>query len=398
VIVDRIRGIVDEFEEWMIDQRRKIHQNPELSRQEFETAKLIVNELSNMGIEVEKGYYNTGVVGIIRGHHEGPTIGLRFDMDALQMEEMTNLPFKSIKSNVMHSCGHDGHTAIGLGVARGLMNIKDEIHGTVKLIFQPAEEDAPNGGGAQYMIKEGVLKNPDVDCMLGMHIWPQLDTGNISVKKGAMMAASDPFVINIQGKGVHASLPHLGTDPIVIGAQIVNNIQTIVSRNIDSFEQAVISIGVFKGGMRYNVIPDKVVLEGTVRTFNEEVRMNIYNRLKLIVENTAQSLGGQATLNYKFSYPSLVNDDKIVDFVKDNVKELLGEENCILLDRPISTGEDFAYFAKAVPSAFIFLGARKDGVDNYPLHNPYFDFNEKALAIGVKVLMTAAIKLGRSYI
>ncbi|MCT4564174.1 MAG: amidohydrolase [Maledivibacter sp.] len=396
MIDERISNMVEGFEEWIINQRRRIHQNPELSRQEFETSRLIVDELSNMGVKVETGYYNTGVVGIIEGHHDGPTIGLRFDMDALQMQEMTDLPFKSTKDNVMHSCGHDGHTAMGLGVARGLMNMRDEIHGIVKLIFQPAEEDAPNGGGAQHMIEEGALKNPDVDCMLGMHIWPQIETGSISIKKGVMMAASDPFVINIKGKGVHASLPSLGIDPIIIGAQIVNNIQTIVSRNIDSFDQAVISIGVFNGGTRYNVIPDKVVLEGTVRTFDEDVRRKIYKKLKLVVENTAISLGGEATLDYKFSYPALVNDDKIVEIVKDNAKEILGEDHCILLDRPTSGGEDFAYFAKAVPSAFIFLGASNPDSEDYPLHSPYFNFNEKALAVGVKVFMTTAIKLGRT--
>lgn len=394
MVNEKIHKIVDEIENWIIEQRRDIHQHPEPSRREFRTSKKVASILEELGYEVKTGYYNTGVVGILRGEKEGKTVGLRFDMDALEMDEMTDVPYKSKNEGLMHSCGHDGHTAMGLGVAKALMKMKDEINGTIKLVFQPAEEDAPNGGGAQHMIKDGALDNPKVDCMVGMHIWPQLKLGQIGTKPGVMMAASDPFTIEITGKGVHASLPNAGIDPIVIGCQMVNNIQTIISRNIDPFEPAVVSIGVFKGGSRYNVIPEKVKLEGTVRTFNDEVRQTVYERLKTIVEDTATSLGGRAVLDYRFTYPPLINDEKIVEITRKSIGEIIGEENYVEVKRPAPGGEDFAYFAKEVPSAYMFLGYAEEGKEIFPPHNPHFDFNEKVLAMGTKVFIQTALNLG----
>ncbi|WP_176461764.1 M20 metallopeptidase family protein [Anaeromicrobium sediminis] len=396
-MVQKINEMVDSIEDWIIEQRRYLHMHPEGSKYEYETSNKIVKELTKLGIEVRTGYYNTGVVGIIRGEKEGPIVGLRFDMDALEMEELTDVPYKSVNKGFMHSCGHDGHTAMGLGVAKALTKMKEEIHGTIKLIFQPAEEDAPNGGGAQHMIKDGVLENPKVHCMVGMHIWPQVELGVLGSRPGVMMAASDPFVIKITGKGVHASLPNLGVDPIVIGSQIVNNIQTIVSRNIDPFEQAVISIGVFKGGTRYNVIPESVRLEGTVRSFDDKVREEVYKRLKKIVEDTASALGGKGELDYKFTYPPLINDEKIVKIAKESIIDMFGKEKYLDVPRPAPGGEDFAYFAKSVPSVFMFLGSGEEGKENHPPHSPYFNFNEKVLAIGTKAFIKTAINLGRSF-
>ncbi len=395
MIEEKIHNIVDCIEDWIIEQRRDIHQHPEPSRREFRTCKKILSILKDLGIDVKRGYYNTDVVGIIKGNKEGKTVGLRFDMDALEMDEMTDLSFKSLNKGIMHGCGHDGHTAIGLGVAKALVEMKDEIHGTIKLIFQPAEEDAPNGGGAQHMIKNGVLEDPKVDCMVGMHIWPELKLGQVGTKDGVLMAASDPFTIEITGEGVHASMPNQGIDPIVIGAQIVNNIQTIISRNIDPFEPAVVSIGVFRGGSRYNVIPEKVTIEGTVRTFNNEVREKVYRRLKEIVEYTALSMGGRAKLDYKFTYPPLVNDGSIVKIAKKSICKIIGEDNYIEVKRPASGGEDFAYFAKEVPSVYMFVGYGEEGKKIYPPHNPHFDFNEKVLSIGTKVIIQTALTLGR---
>ena len=384
-------------EEWIIQQRRHFHMYPEPSRREVETAKYVATCLREIGLQVETGYYKTGVVGLIEGSHPGATVGIRFDMDALEMDELNDVPYKSKNPGVMHACGHDAHTAMGLGVAKVLWRMKEHIHGRVKLIFQPAEEDAPNGGGAQHMIKEGVLSNPDVDCVIGMHVWPDVPVGKVGSKEGVMMAASDPFTIEIVGRGAHASMPYEGIDPILIGAQIVNTIQSIVSRNVDPFEQAVISIGVFNGGSRYNVIPEKVTLQGTVRTFSDDVRTMVYNRLKKIVEQTAEAYGGKGTLDYRKTYPPLVNSESVVACVAASVKEMIGDEAYITLSRPAPGGEDFAYFSKSLPSAFMFLGTGVEGKDNYPPHNPHFDIDESALAIGTKVFVKTALTLGRTF-
>lgn len=369
--------------------------HPELSQNEYKTSEYIQKVLKELGVEVRTGYHNTGVVGIVEGDQPGPVIGLRFDMDALAMDELAEVSYKSKTPGAMHSCGHDAHMAMGLGAAKVFCSMKDEIKGTIKLIFQPAEEDAPGGGGAQYMIRDGVLDNPKVDCMLGMHVWPGLELGRVASKPGVMMAASDPFVIKVQGKGVHASMPYMGIDPIVIGSQIVSSLQSIVSRNIDPFDQAVISVGVFRGGTRYNVIPDSVTLEGTVRTFDEETRQTVYKNLNRMVEQVAGAYGGEAVLDYNFSYPPLFNSGDVVSTVQDAVKCILGKESFLTVDRPAPGSEDFAYFSKAVPSAFMFLGTGVAGRENPPLHNPYFDLDESALAYGVKAFVKSALNLGR---
>ncbi|RKD30539.1 M20 metallopeptidase family protein [Thermohalobacter berrensis] len=392
---DKINRLVADIEDWMIEHRRNIHKYPEPSRKEYKTSSKVVSVLESLGLEVEKGYYTTGVVGIIRGKEGGRTLGLRFDMDALEMDELTNLPFASKNKGVMHACGHDGHTAIGLGVAKLLIQLRDEIKGNIKLIFQPAEEDAPNGGGAKYMIEDGVLKNPNVDAMVGLHLWPALKLGTVGTKVGPIMASSDPFTIEIIGKGAHASLPQEAVDPIVIGSQIVNNLQTIVSRNVDPFEQAVLTIGKFIGGTRYNTIPEKVTLEGTVRTYNEKIRKKVYTRIKEIVEKTAELMGGKATLNYNFGYPATINDEKMVELARKAIKDILGENNYVEIERPATGGEDFAYFAKEVPSVYMWVGYGKENEDVYPPHSPRFDFDEKALSIAVKVLVKLALKWGK---
>src|SRR6056297_3210263 len=279
----KFNKLIEENEKWIIEKRRYFHAHPEPSRKEHNTSKKIVKILDELDIEYQSGYYNTGVVGLIRGKKNNcKTIAIRCDIDALEIGEKNNVEYASKEKGLMHACGHDGHIAMGLGAAKVLNEMKDKFKGNIKIIFQPAEEDAPNGGGAQYMIEEEVLKAPDVDAIIGMHLWPNLEFGKVATKSGVIMGASDPFTINITGKGVHASQPYLGIDPIVIGAEIISNIQTIVSRNIDPFEQAVISIGVFKGGTRYNAIPETVTLEGTVRTFDDSIREIIYEKLRNI--------------------------------------------------------------------------------------------------------------------
>lgn len=387
----QLNDLLQKNQDWIVKQRRYLHQFPEASQKEYETSERIISILKDLNVdEIKTGFYQTGVTGLIKGKQPGPTIGLRFDIDALEMEEKTGLDYASKNEGLMHACGHDGHTAMGLGAALVLMKLKDQFPGNIKLIFQPAEEDGQNGGGAQYLIEEGVLKEPEVSAVIGMHIWPNLAAGKIATRPGVIMGASDPFQIKITGQGGHASQPHFTVDPIVIGSQIVNNLQTVVSRNIDPFEQAVISVGIFDGGTRYNTIPDQVVLKGTVRTFHQEVRTKVEARMKEIVEKTAEGLGGRAELNYTRGYPPVVNNQELVKLAEET---LVGPESLtelIMAERPAPTGEDFAYFAKAVPGLFLWLGAA-ESKDAPGLHSPYFNFPEEILLNGIQAVSSIAI-------
>lgn len=387
---DSISEIADRYRDWIIEKRREIHRYPEVSRKEERTSKLIQQTLEDLNIKTEK-VFKTGVTGIIGKGDIEKTIGLRFDIDALAIEEKTGAPYGSQNPGVMHACGHDGHTAMGLGTARILKEMEDQIRGKVKLIFQPAEEDNPHGGGARYMIEEGVLKGPEVEAVLGMHIWPDLPFGYVGSKVGTIMGASDPFQVKITGKGVHASKPYQGVDSIVIGSQIVNNLQTIVSRNISPFEQAVVTIGVFDGGSSYNIIPEEVTLIGTVRTFNIQVRDKVHAKIKEICKNTAKALGGKAEVDYTFGYPPLVNDQKVVGLAEESIGEVLGQDKFIRVTEPAPIGEDFAFFAREVPSAFLWLGCSKEGEDTPKLHSPYFNFDENILPEGVKVMVQSIL-------
>jgi len=382
---------VNSLENWMIEIRRDIHRHPEPSRSEFRTSKKVEDILKDLGVEVKTGFYNTGLTGLIRGKKKGRTLAFRFDMDALEMDEETGLDFASKNEGVMHACGHDGHTAVGLALAKILVDFKEEINGNIKLIFQPAEEDAPHGGGAKYMIQEGVLSDPDVSAAVGIHLWPALKLGEIGAKTGPMMAASDPITVEVTGKGAHASLPNLGIDPVVAAAQIVNNLQTIVSRNVDPFEQAVVTIGKFIGGTRYNTIPGRVNLEGTVRTFNEEVRDKVEKRIKQICEKTAEAMGASAEVDYSRGYPPTVNDEKMVNLAARSARDILGEDAFVDIDRPAPGGEDFAYFTKEIPSVYMWLGYSEEDKEIFPPHSPKYNFNEKALSYGVRVLSRIAL-------
>ncbi len=390
-MLQQIKDLLQESKDWIVEQRRHLHQFPEASQKEFRTSEYIISILEDLNLyEIKTGFYNTGVTGLIKGSRPGPTIGLRFDIDALEMKEKTDLPFASQNQGLMHACGHDGHTAMGLGAAKILTSLKAEFPGSIKLIFQPAEEDGWSGGGAQYLIKEGVLEDPEVKAILGMHIWPNLTVGKIATRSGGIMGASDPFQIEITGQGGHASQPHFTVDPIVIGSQIVNNLQTIVSRNTDPFEQVVISVGVFNGGTRYNTIPDQVTLKGTVRTFNQEVRDKVEARMKEIIEKTAEGLGGRAEFNYIRGYPPVVNNQGLVQLAEKTLSRPDSLTELVLEERPAPTGEDFAYFARAVPGLFLWLGAA-ESKDSPGLHSPYFDFPEEILLNGVQALLLLAI-------
>jgi amidohydrolase len=383
---------VSAISEQIIALRRKLHQHPEVSGSEFETKVILLEAIKPYGFEIIEGYYNTGFVIIIRGSKPGRTIGLRVDMDALEMDELVDKPFKSQNSGVMHACGHDGHMAMGVAAAIVLNDLRDQFEGNIKLIFQPAEENARSGGGAQFMIADGVLEDePRVEAMVGMHIWPDLMAGQAGTRVGPMMAASDPFKIDIVGQGGHASMPNKCVDPILIASHTVLGLQSIVSRNVDPFEPAVVTIGMLNSGTRYNTIPESAEIIGTVRTFDETTRQLIKTRIENIAETTAMAYGGKATVQYTFGYPSVVNEKGMVDCAAQSIREVLGEVGYVNVERPAPGGEDFAYFTQKVPSVFIWLGYNKTDEKVHPPHSAYYDFDESILDNGTKIFCKTAL-------
>ena len=365
-IYKKIERLSENVENSVVKWRRHIHQNPELSNREFMTAKYVSDHLKSLGLEVQENIAHTGVVAILEGGHPGGVVALRADMDALPVTERVDLPFaskvktiyKDVEVGVMHACGHDTHVAILMGVASVLTEIREEIKGTVKFIFQPAEEGAPDGeeGGAELMVKEGVLKNPDVDAIFGLHISSGVPINTLTYKPGGTMASATSFEIKIKGKQAHGSRPWEGADPIVAGAQIINNLQTIVSRNLDlTNEAAVVTIGRFESGIRSNIIPESAYMEGTIRALDYEMRDEIYKRLKEIVVNTAKSNNLEAEVILKTPYPITYNDLKLTDQMKKTLFRVAGENN-VKLARASTGAEDFSYFANKVPGFFFRLG------------------------------------------
>ncbi|MBF8983880.1 amidohydrolase [Lutibacter sp. B2] len=393
----KIKELAIKYNDLVIDYRRDIHKYPELGHKEIRTAKKVAEILKQLGIEVMTEVGKTGVVGIIRGKKEGNVIALRADMDALPIKEQTDLPFSSRNDGVMHACGHDMHTAILLGTAHILNEIKHEFDGTIKLIFQPAEENSPNGG-AKYMIEDGVLDHPKVDCMLGLHVWTEIETGKIGCKPGSIMSASDRIFIKVKGNSAHGSMPHEGVDAGVIAAQVITALQTIVSRNIDSLDSCVISIGKINGGYRYNVVPDEMILEGTVRNLNPEVRKKIPERMGNLIKGIVEGMGGKFEFEYVPGYPPLVNDINLEQKIRKNIQNIMGIENFIQIEKPSLGGEDFAFFAKKVPAVYMFLGCRPKGIpiNDFPtIHNPQFNPDEGALKIGIESLSNMVYDLLR---
>lgn len=356
--------------------RRHIHEHPELSFQEYQTAAYVDSLLRSFGnIEVSRPT-ETSVLGILRGSKPGRTIGLRADMDALPVQEETGLPFASKLNGVSHACGHDAHTAILLGTASVLSQMKDQLSGTVYFIFQPGEEKAP--GGAQSIIKSGVLKG--VDAIFSLHLAPNFPTGHIGIlPAGAASTASDSFLLTIHGKGSHGSMPQLGIDPIIVGADLVLSLQTIISRNVNPDEMAVISIGKFQAGNAPNVIPSTAELGATIRTVSDTTRQLIAKRIKEMVEYTNQAYGTTYDLNYIFSYPSIQNNATLCELARQAAIQAIGTANVSNVPR-MSASEDFSYYKEVAPICFMLLG-----VGNGPAnHNPQFNPDEKAFINGVK--------------
>lgn len=390
----------DDIEEQVIEWRRHFHENPELSNREFETAAYIAEYLNELGLEVETEVAHTGVVAILEGGKPGPVIGLRADIDGLPVTERNDLPFKSIATGmyqgnevgVMHACGHDTHIAILMGVAKILTDMKDEIKGTVKFIFQPAEEGAPLGeeGGAELMVKEGVLKDPDVDVIFGLHINDATPVGVITYRPEGIMASVNSYTIEIKGKQAHGSAPWNGVDPIVTAAQMINNIQTIVSRSMELTKQAaVVTVGVIEGGVRHNIIPESVKMEGTIRALDEDMRQLIFKRLETIVQNTAESNGAEATLTIHKGYPITYNDPDLTAMMAPTLDEVTNG-NAILMDA-ITGAEDFSFFQKEIPGLYFFVGAKVPDREPAGHHTPDFMLDEKGMKTGVRALSNLVI-------
>ncbi len=389
------------FESDVIDWRRDIHANPELSNREFRTAALVADHLRSLGMEVRTEVAHTGVIGFLEGGKPGPVVALRADMDALPVTEMVDLPFASkvrttyngMEVGVMHACGHDNHVAILMGVASVMAAMKDDLPGSVKFIFQPAEEGAPAGeeGGADLMLREGAFENPRPEVVFGLHVWPNR-VGEISYLPGPFMASSDAMHIKVTGRQTHGAVPWGGVDPIVVASQIVLGLQTIASRQLDvTATPSIITIGTFHGGVRSNIIPDEVELSGTIRTFLPEVRQDIERRIRHTVEHIAASAGATAEVQINYGYPVTVNDPELtmqmlpsLERVSDSVKQTA----------KITGAEDFSYFANEVPGLFIFLGVAPPDADLATVprnHSPYFFADEAALLTGVRALASLAI-------
>ena len=387
------------LESKVIGWRRDLHQHPELSNREVRTAGVVAEHLRALGLKVQTGVAHTGVVGLLDSGRPGPVIALRADMDALPVTEEVDLPFASrTRANfngqdvgVMHACGHDCHVAILMGVVELLAVMKQQLAGSIKFIFQPAEEGPPPGedGGAALMIRQGVLENPKPDVIFGLHVFAGVEAGTIAYRPGPAMASSDRILVTVTGRQTHGALPWRGVDPIVISSQIVLGLQTIISRQVDvSLEPAVVSIGAIKGGVRDNIIPGIVEMLGTVRTFNEDMRADIHARIRNTVEMIARSAGASAQVHFDNAYPVTVNDVSLTERMVPTLQRVAGADK-VFVGQKITGYEDFSYYQQKIPGFFYFLGITPRGTDrkqSAPNHSPRFFVDESALVLGVRSL------------
>ena len=396
----KIEDFVNENLDENIELRHWFHQNAELSNREFKTAARIAEELKKIGYEPMTGIAKTGVVAILNPGKPGPVVGLRADIDALPVKERADIPWASKMKGVyngeevpvMHACGHDMHTAILLAAAKILYEIKDEIPGQVKFIFQPAEEGAPPGeeGGAELMVKEGVLKNPDVDAIFGLHVWSGLYAGQVYLRPEGIMAAVNEFRIDLKGVQTHGSTPWTGKDPIVTAAQIVNSLQTIVSRSLPLTEAgAVVTIGSIHGGVRSNIIPEDLYMLGTIRTLDNGMKATVLKRLEEIVHNVAKSNNIESKITYLVSYPITFNDPYLYEEILPTLERVNGKKNVHLM-KAITGAEDFSYFQEKVPGTYFFIGGQKPDVDLStvaPHHTPDFYVDDSAISTGIRSMI-----------
>jgi len=394
----RVTAVMPKVIAW----RRDIHQHPELSNREIRTAKLVADHLRSLGLEVTSGIAKTGVVGVLRGGRPGPVVALRADMDALPVTEMLDLPFKSTEKStyngeavgVMHACGHDAHTAMLMGVAELLTGMKQQLPGAIKFIFQPAEEGPPPGetGGAGDMVAAGVLENPKVDAIFGLHVMPT-EQGSLWYRAGGIMASSDYLKITVHGRQTHGAAPWGGVDPIAISAQIVNSLQTIVSRQLDiTNAPAVVTIGHVNGGIRYNIIPDTVVMEGTIRALDPEMQKDLNARVRRTTQLIAQSGGAEAEVEITNTAPVTYNDPALTEKMVPTLRRVAGEK--VFTVQPTTLAEDFSKFQQKVPGMFFYLGVNQKGADPAKAarnHSPLFFVDEAALPVGVKAMANLAV-------
>ena len=405
VSVEKLDQLAAESQPQVVEWRRWFHEHPELSNREFNTSARVAEILTEMGLEPQTGIAHTGVIAIIEGGKPGPLVALRADMDGLPVVEETGLPFASKAKGeymgnevgVMHACGHDAHMAMALGAAQVLNSVKEDLAGSVMLIFQPAEESAPVGeeGGAELMLKEGLFEENRPEAIFGIHVGINQPGGALAVRSGPMLAAVDSFQINVKGKQTHGARPWNGIDPIVVASQIVLGLQTIASRQVDVTEApSIVTVGRITGGVRNNVIPDEVEMEGTIRTFNEEMRQQIHMRIERTARLIAESAGAEIEFELNYGYPATINDAALTESMLPTLQRIAGEGGLVSV-KPQTVAEDFSFFANEVPGLYLFLGNGEPGVDPTTIasnHSPLFDMYEPSLELGVRALSQLAVE------
>ena len=379
-----VQHVQESFADKIVELRRDIHREPELGFGTEKTAQKVLDALDGLPLEIQTGVAENGVVATLKGEGDGPTVGLRADMDALPIHEETGLEFASGTDGKMHACGHDGHTSMLVGAAHALSGMRDRLNGTVKFIFQPAEE---GGGGGRVMVEEGVADG--TDSIFALHLWPGLPFGTAATKAGPIMAAADAFEMKVKGRGGHGAMPHLTADAIVISAQVVTALQTIVAREVDPVEPAVLTVGEIEAGSAFNIIPETARLAGTVRTLNADLRESMPQRIEELACGVARGMRGDAELDYTFSYPVTVNDADSARLALSVIGDLFGEDEALELPNPTMGAEDFAFFLEKLPGAFIWLGI---GEDASGLHTPTFAFDEGILPRGSALLAALALE------
>ena len=394
-LADRIEQAAAETAPQIVELRHRIHQNPELGNREVETAKLVAEHLRGLGLEVKTGVAHTGVVGLLVGGRPGPVVAVRADMDALPVTEDTPFDFKSTvrttylgqEVGVAHACGHDVHTAVQLGVASVLAAVREDLPGTVKFIFQPAEEGPPPGeeGGASLMVAQGALENPRPQAIFGLHTFAEMEVGKVGYTAGPAFAAVDHFVAKVHGKQAHGAAPHFSVDPVVMAAQAVTALQTIRSRNLPPLEPSVVTVGVIRGGERYNIIPATVRLEGTVRTYDPEVRDTVERRMGEILDGITRAGGGSYELDYRRVTPATINDSSLTVLTEPSLGAVVGGENVFTV-APTMGGEDFAEFSNEIPGFYFRLGMVKPGTQSGGHHTPTFQADDSSILVGIRVM------------